>query len=164
MYLDNLPNQTQEQVGSSSHNVLSVNVNDVASNGTGRVEHEGVVLRDLDGVGSLLVQGTLVDGLGDGVVDELAEEDTVAAGLEEGVSLLGDGDDVLKIGVVLEGVVDPVDEGELLLVRVGVSGSIGGGGGGSTHDVHVSGLLDDSAESAGLSGPALTDDLEGEKI
>ena len=59
-------------MGSSGNDVLGVNVDDVAADSTGRVEHEGVVLRDLDGVGGLLVDGALVNGLGDGVVDELA--------------------------------------------------------------------------------------------
>ena len=158
-YLDDLPNETKNQVRGSGHDVLGVNVNDVAADGTGRVEHEGVVLRDLHGVGGLLVDGTLVNGLGDSVVDELAEKDTVGAGLEEGVTLLSDGDEVLKIGVVLQGVVDPVDEGELLLVGVGVGGAVSGGRGSSTKDIDVAGLLDNGAEAAGLAGPALANNL-----
>jgi len=161
--LDNLPNETEDQMGSSGNDVLGVNVDDVAADGTGRVEHEGVVLRDLDRVGGLLVDGALVNGLGDGVVDELAEENSAAAGLEEGVTLLGDGEEVLEVGVVLEGVVDPVNEGELLLVGVGVSGSISGRGGGATHHVDVAGLLDHEAEAAALAAPALSNNLFGTK-
>jgi hypothetical protein len=157
--LDDLPNESQNQVGSSGNNVLGVNVDDIATNSASGVQHEGVVLRDLNWVRGLLVDGALVNGLGDGVVDELAEEDSVAAGLEEGISLLGNGEDGLEVGVILQGVVDPVDEGELLLVGVRVSSSISGGGRGSTKNVDVSSLLHNGTKSAGLSTPALSDDL-----
>lgn len=82
IYLDDLPDQSEDQVGSSSHDILSINVDDIAPNGAGRVEHEGVVFRDLHGVISLLVDGALINGVWDSVVDQFAEEDSIAAGLE----------------------------------------------------------------------------------
>jgi hypothetical protein len=82
-------------------------------NGTGRVEHQGLVLSELDGVGTLLVDRTLVNGIGDGIVDELAHHDAGADGAEERVAILGNGEETLEVLVLLENVVDPVKEGNL---------------------------------------------------
>ena len=70
---DNLPQETKDKMWLALHQVLCPDVDDVAADGTGRVEGQGLVL--VDGIGvEFAVDGTLVDGTGDGRVDEFAVE------------------------------------------------------------------------------------------
>jgi hypothetical protein len=62
-----------------------------------------------------LVEHTLVDGLGDGVVDELADEETIVHRGEERVVLGVDGQAAADVPVLVQGVVDVIGEGLLLL-------------------------------------------------
>jgi hypothetical protein len=106
-------------VGRAGANVLRVNVDDVAANGAGRVEHEGNVFGDLDGVLGFFVDSALVDGVGHGRVDQLAQDNALLARLEE-AALPADGQNVLEFGVIRQLLVDPVGERHTLLVRVRV--------------------------------------------
>lgn len=76
--LDDLPDETQNQVLASIHDILRSNVDDTASDSLGRVDGDVVVLDDLE-VGELVldVQDTLIDGVWHRVVDELAQKKTI---------------------------------------------------------------------------------------
>lgn len=70
--LDDLPHQTKDQMVGSLHQVDRRNVDDVATNGTRRVQNQSLVLSDAESVQLGLVDGALVDGTRDGIVDQLA--------------------------------------------------------------------------------------------
>lgn len=76
--LDDLPNETQNQMLASIHDILGSNVDDTASDSLGRVNGDVVVLNNLE-VGELVldVQDTLIDGVWHRVVDELAQKKTI---------------------------------------------------------------------------------------
>lgn len=76
--LDDLPDETQNQVLASIHDILGSNVDDTASDSLGRIDGNVVVLDDLE-VGELVldVQDTLIDGVWHRVVDELAQKETI---------------------------------------------------------------------------------------
>lgn len=76
--LDDLPDEAQNQVLASIHDILGSNVDDTASDSLGRVDGDVVVLDDLE-VGELVldVQDTLIDGVGHRVVDEFAQKETI---------------------------------------------------------------------------------------
>ena len=59
-YLDDLPEEAQNEVRSALHDVLGANVDDVAADGRGRVESKRLVLVDGEGVQLALVDGSLV--------------------------------------------------------------------------------------------------------
>jgi hypothetical protein len=67
-----LPNQTQNQVLSTVDQILTTNVDDVATNGFSRVQNKGLVLTNFVNVKLALVDDTLVDSIGDGVIDQFA--------------------------------------------------------------------------------------------
>lgn len=71
-YTDDLPDQTEDQVRLAVDQVLGTDVDDVATDGRGGVEHQRLVLVDGVHVQLLLVDGTLVNGIGHGRVDQLA--------------------------------------------------------------------------------------------
>jgi len=166
-------------VGSTRLDVRRADVDDVAADGLGRVEHEGAVLgnlvytrffvvckRDdlrayLDGVLGLLVDGALIDGLGDGVVDELAQEDARLGGGKERLVLVVDGEDSLEVGIIGQDIVDPVGKGNLLLVRVRVDSARDRLLRGTREEVEAAGLLDDLAKAGVLARAELLDNLVG---
>lgn len=79
--LDDLPDETQNQMLASIHDILGSNVDDAASDSLGRVNGDVVVLNDLE-VGQLVldVQDTLIDSIWHRVVDELAKKKTICLG------------------------------------------------------------------------------------
>ena len=72
IHLDDLPQETQDEVRPGIHDVLGANVDDVAADGGGRVEGQGLVLVDGEGVQLALVDGSLVNGARHRRVDQLA--------------------------------------------------------------------------------------------
>lgn len=76
--LDDLPDETQNQVLASIHDVLRSNVDDTASDSLGRADGDIVVFNDLE-VGQFVldVQYTLVNSIWHRVVDELAQQETI---------------------------------------------------------------------------------------
>ena len=66
-----------------------------------------------------LVDGALVDGVGDGEVDDAAEEDSVADLGVEVAAVVAEGQDVTHAVALVpqEAGVDPVGDGPLLLLR-----------------------------------------------
>lgn len=69
-----MPDQTQHQVFSSVDQILTTNVDDVATNGFSRVQNKGLVLTNFVNVKLALVDDTLVDSIGDGVIDQFANK------------------------------------------------------------------------------------------
>ena len=107
---------TCECTYSAVHEILRADVDDVAADGLGRVDGDGLVLVDLEVVEvGALVEHTLVDGLRDGIVDELADEETIVHRGEERVVLGVDGQAAADVPVLVKGVVDVIGEGLLLL-------------------------------------------------
>lgn len=70
--LDNLPEQTQHKMRPTLHHVLGADVDDVTANGAGRVEGQGLVLINGEGVQLALVHGSLIDSVRDRSIDQLA--------------------------------------------------------------------------------------------
>ena len=70
--LDDLPEQTKDEVRPSLHDVLGSNVDDVASDGACRVEGQCLVLLHCEHVQLSLIDGSLVHSVGDRRVDQLA--------------------------------------------------------------------------------------------
>lgn len=109
----------------------------------------------------LLVDGALIDGLGDGVVDELAQEDARLGGGKERLVLVVDGEDSLEVGIIGQDIVDPVGKGNLLLVRVRVDSARDRLLRGTREEVEAAGLLDDLAKAGVLARAELLDNLVG---
>jgi len=89
---DNLPDQTQNKMFSNLDDISTTNVDNRATNTLGRLNNNVVVFCHLEGVKVLglssgKVEYTLIDGIGDTVVDELGKHQTVLALVEhlEGV-------------------------------------------------------------------------------
>lgn len=95
---------------------------------------EGVQLLDL---ASLAVQHPLVDGVGHAVVDELGQDQAVAARIEHLEGVEGEGQEVANIGIAGEDCVDVGGEGSALVL---VDGVLRAGGGASDGDAAGLGL------------------------
>ena len=72
----NLPDQAKNQMLSNLNNVAATNVYDRTPNGLGRVDDYIVVLSHVESIDLLdflarYIQDTLIDGIGDAVVDQL---------------------------------------------------------------------------------------------
>jgi hypothetical protein len=84
---DDLPNETEDEVFSTLGNVLWTNVDDGTADTLCRGDDDVVVLGHLEGVQWLglasfdggFVEHSLVDGVGDRVVDEFTEDQTICA-------------------------------------------------------------------------------------
>ena len=74
---NNLPQQTQHKVLCACNHVLRANVDDVAADGSRRVEGQRLVLGNQEGVEFLQVDGAGVDRVGHGRVDQLAQHNAV---------------------------------------------------------------------------------------
>ena len=70
--LDDLPEQSKDKVRPSLHDVLGSDVDDIASDGAGRVEGQCLVLLHCEHIQLALVDGSLVNSVGDRGVDQLA--------------------------------------------------------------------------------------------
>lgn len=68
-------------------NIGRANIDDGASDTLGRCDHDVVVLRHLESIQRFarawLVQYTRIDGVGDGIVDQFAEDETILTFIEE---------------------------------------------------------------------------------
>ena len=64
-HLDDLPQQAQDEVRTTIHDVLSTDVDDVAANGTGRIESQRLILMNRESVELALVHCSLVNSVGD---------------------------------------------------------------------------------------------------
>ena len=71
-YSDDLPDETKYQVRLAVNQILGTDVDDVTTDGRGGVEHKCLILMDGVHVQLLLVDGTLVNCVLDGRVDQLA--------------------------------------------------------------------------------------------
>lgn len=75
---DDLPNQTEDKMFTTFGEIRRSDVDDRASDGLGRCDHDVVVLCDLKCVQGLpssrLVENTRVDGIGDGIVDKFTKD------------------------------------------------------------------------------------------
>ena len=72
MYLDDLPYDTHDKVGTTLNQILWANVDNVATNGLGGVDAENLVFSNAEGIELGLVDHTFVDGVWDCIVDQLA--------------------------------------------------------------------------------------------
>jgi hypothetical protein len=72
LYLDNLPDETHKKIRASLNEILGSDVHHVTPDSLGGVDAEDLVLHDAERVELGLVDHTLVDCLGYGVVDQLA--------------------------------------------------------------------------------------------
>lgn len=112
---DDLPQQTEHQMRLALGQIVGIDVDNVAANGLRGDQGKRQVLElTIDGQ-VLLVNGALIDGVGAGVVDDLAQQDAVLDGLIETLALGIDGQQVLQILVVSQIRVNPIGEGQLLL-------------------------------------------------
>lgn len=67
-------------------NIRRANVNDRASDTTSRSDDDVVVLGNLEGIERLvggLIENTSIDGIGNGIVYELAKDETVTTLVED---------------------------------------------------------------------------------
>lgn len=103
---NNLPDKTQNKMFPSFRKVGRTNVHDRTSDGFRRGDDDIIVLGDLKRIerflGGGLVEDADIDGLGDGVVDELAEEETVTAFFKDLHGFGGDGDACAYIWIAFE--------------------------------------------------------------
>lgn len=82
---NDLPDESEDEMFGSVGDIGRTDVDDRASDTIGRGDDDVVVLCDLEGVESFglsledggFVENSLVDGVGNGVVDELGENETV---------------------------------------------------------------------------------------
>jgi len=118
--LDNLPDETKNEMGFSFHEILRTDVDDIAPDGFGRHDAKVLVLNNSEVVQVLLVEHTFVDGLRDSIIDQFAQEDTIMASWEKGHVISFDGQNALEVSVFLEGVVDVISKCDLLFVRKGM--------------------------------------------
>lgn len=140
--LDDLPNQAKHQVRPSFDQILGANVDDVTANGFGRVDDDVVVFCLVEGVLGVEVQGTLIDGVSDGFVDQftsrrcqgkpgclgdrhgiLPEQDTILTFPVQLHAFPVDREARLEMWIVLEGIIDVIRE---LLLFVFVDGMLRG--------------------------------------
>ncbi|KAI3476329.1 hypothetical protein L1887_62093 [Cichorium endivia] len=133
---DDLPYEAEDEVLLAVDDVLRADVDDGASDGLGGGDDDVVVLGHLECVGRLAglakVEDALVDRVWDRVVDELAEDEAVAALVEELEGVGGDGEACADVGVAGEVGVDVAGEfGAFVLV----DGVLGGGGGALDEDL-----------------------------
>jgi hypothetical protein len=121
-------------VSLSVDEILSTNVDNVATNGLGRVDGKGLVFDDTESVKVLLVDYTLINGFWNSVVDEFANNKTV---LNRGEKAHIFGVDwkmgLANVSILLESGVDVISKSDLLFVGE----RVGGGVGGTTNLVHV---------------------------
>lgn len=76
--LDDLPNETENQVLTTFNKILGTNVNNRASDSLGRVDNDIVVLGHLEIVDLLSsIENTLIDGVRHSVVDEFTQNQTI---------------------------------------------------------------------------------------
>lgn len=76
--LDDLPNESKNQVLTTFNKILGTNVNNRASDSLGRVDNDIVVFSHLEAVDLLSsIEDTLIDGVRDGVVDEFTHNQTI---------------------------------------------------------------------------------------
>lgn len=76
--LDNLPDETEDEMLTTFHNVVGPDVDDGATNGLGRVDDDVVVLNHLELIHLLArIEDTFVNCVWDCVINELAEDETV---------------------------------------------------------------------------------------
>jgi len=113
---DDLPNETKYQVRATLIDIGRANVHYRATDGLGRVDAQIVVLGLLVDVLGLHVDDTLIDGVGNGIVDELAEQHSVRTRSEQRVVVRVNGQTTLQRGILAEHLVDVLDEGLLFLV------------------------------------------------
>jgi len=123
--LHNLPDETENQMRLSVNEILSTNVNNVATDSLGRVDSKSLVLVNTERVQVLLVHHTLVDGFRYSIVDEFAHDETITNTLEETHVFSVHGESRTYIGILFQGVVNVVSKSDLLFVREGMGGSVG---------------------------------------
>jgi hypothetical protein len=124
--LHNLPDKTQDEMGFSFHQILGTNVDDVATNGLGGLNAKGLILSNTESVEILLVEDSLVDRFGDGIVDEFAKDESIVDSLEEGHVVSFDGKMALQISILFESIVDIISERYFFFIAERVSGRICG--------------------------------------
>jgi len=117
---DNLPDETEDNVGRGLDNVVGSNVDHGAANRSGRVDGQIVVLGRRPHVELLAalgpVDGALVNGAGHGRVDELAQQHAVVALFEQLVAGHIDGHEAGQVLVVGEHKVNVRHKGRLFLL------------------------------------------------
>jgi hypothetical protein len=103
---DNLPNETQDQMFPSLSDIARSDVHDGTSDTFRRRDDDIVVFCNLECVEGFtrggFVEDTGVDGVGDGVIDEFAEDETVFTVVEELHCLCWDGEAVVDVWIVLD--------------------------------------------------------------
>eukprot|EP01139_Manchomonas_bermudensis_P010434 Amastigsp_a340456_90.p3 type:complete len:278 gc:universal Amastigsp_a340456_90:1150-1983(+) len=119
---NDLPDETQNLRVLALRQIVLSEVDDVAPDRLGRVDDEVLVLDNLERVERADVDGLRMDGVRHGVVDELAEKNTVVASGEQRHRHDVHGQAVGEVGVVAESLVDVVRERDLLLLRERVLG------------------------------------------
>eukprot|EP00732_Lithocolla_globosa_P003388 Lithocolla_globosa_v1_NODE_2695_length_1901_cov_748.919285.p2 type:complete len:112 gc:universal NODE_2695_length_1901_cov_748.919285:750-415(-) len=107
---------------STTFHVFGINVDNIATNGTGRVQHQSLIFGDFDTVLGLLVDGTFINSLRNGIVNQLTEKDTIFDVVEQVIRSL-ERQDLLEFGVLFQDVVNPVKESDGLVIGIGVSSS-----------------------------------------
>lgn len=123
---NHLPHDTKDEVNTSLHDILCADVDNGASDTLSAVDGQVEVLGVLELVLGLLVEHTFVDGVGNGVVNQLAKDEPISALGEQVISVGVQLHEVGQVGVVPEGRIDVGGEGLLLCIREGVHGRSGG--------------------------------------
>jgi len=128
---DNLPDEAEDEMLADLNDVAGANVDDGAANTLGGLDDDVVVLGHVEGIEGLdlaarHVQDTLVDGVGDAVVDELGEDQTILALVEHLKGIGREGEAAVNVGIACEDGIDVARELGPLIFVDGV-GDVGAG-------------------------------------